>query len=77
MHDSETDLASDLTSLHARSKHYKHGIYENSDANEEGEQYTIKAVTSTEEAIKFGELGYELLDEIHGVRLYRKRCIDV
>ena len=50
-------------------------VYENSDANAEVEQYTIKAVASKEEAIKLGELGYEPFDEIDGVRLYRKRCI--
>jgi len=42
---------------------------------EEVEQYTIKAVTSKEEAIKLVELGYEPFDEIDGVRLYTKRCI--
>ena len=31
---------------------------------EEVEQYTIKAVTSKEEAIKLVELGYEPFDEI-------------
>ena len=52
-------------------------IYENSEPNQEVEQYTIKAVASKKEAIKLGELGYEPFDTIDGVKLYRKRVIDV
>ncbi len=51
-------------------------VYENSDASEEVEQYSLKAVSSKEEAIKLGELGYEPFDEIDGVRLYRRRLIN-
>jgi hypothetical protein len=40
------------------------------------EQYTIKAVSSKEEAVKLGELGFEPFDEIDGVKLYRRRLID-
>jgi site-specific recombinase XerC len=52
-------------------------IYENSEPNQEVEQYTIKAVTSKEEAIQLGELGYEPFDAVDGVKLYRKRLIGV
>jgi hypothetical protein len=45
--------------------------------NQEVEQYTIKAVTSKEEAIQLGELGYEPFDAVDGVKLYRKRLIGV
>jgi len=51
-------------------------VYENSDAREEVEQYTIKAVSSKEDAVKLGELGYESFDEIDGIKLYRKRLIN-
>ena len=50
-------------------------IYENSDACEEVVQYTIKAVSSKDEATKLGELGYEPFDELDGVKLYRRKCI--
>ncbi|MCW4001784.1 MAG: site-specific integrase [Candidatus Bathyarchaeota archaeon] len=52
-------------------------IYENSESNQEVEQYTIKAVASKKEAIKLGELGYEPFDTIDGVKLYRKRVMDL
>lgn len=52
-------------------------IYENSEPNQEVEQYTIKAVTSKEEATQLGELGYEPFDTVDGVKLYRKRLIGV
>jgi len=51
-------------------------IYENSDANDEVEQYTIKVVSTKEEALKLGELGYEPFDEVDGVKLYRKRLLN-
>jgi hypothetical protein len=51
-------------------------ICENSDAGGRDEQYTIKAVSSKEEAVKLGELGFEPFDEIDGVKLYRRRLID-
>jgi site-specific recombinase XerC len=51
-------------------------IYEHCDAGGQVEQYTIKAVSSKEEAVKLGELGFEPFDEIDGVKLYRRRLID-
>ena len=51
-------------------------IYEHCDAVGQVEQYTIKAVSSKEEAVKLGELGFEPFDEIAGVKLYRRRLMD-
>ncbi len=52
-------------------------IYENSTLSDEVEQYTIKVVSTKEEAQKLGELGFEPFDEIDGVKLYRKRLVNV
>jgi site-specific recombinase XerD len=52
-------------------------IYENSEPNQEVEQYIIKAVATKEEAIKLGKLGYAPFDSVDGVKLYRKRLIEI
>jgi hypothetical protein len=51
-------------------------MYENNDEVGKVEQYTIKAVSSKEEAVKLEELGFEPFDEIDGVKLYRRRLVD-
>jgi len=51
-------------------------IYENSEPNQDVEAYTVKAVTSREEAEKLMALGYEFhYHKQDGVDLFRKKVM--
>ena len=51
-------------------------IYENSEPNQDVETYTVKAVTTREEAEKLMALGYEFHYHTQdGVDLFRKKVI--